>query len=310
VLGSRQIAWGAVGLTVAKVSEAEVMLDSGTPDLLIAYPIYGREKMTHLLDVAARTQVTVSVDSVAVARPISEAAESQNLRIGVLAEVDAGLHRVGVPPEQFVALLQQLSSLPGIELRGMAFYPGHIKEHHATDRLEALSILLQGLLSDAKAAGFALPIVSGGSTPTMWDSHRVSGMNEIRPGTYIFNDRNTVLSGACSLEDCAARILTTVVSTSVPGQYVVDGGSKTFSSDRAAAEGFGLVLDDRAAVFHKMNEEHGYIQSEGHSRKVGDRISILPNHICVAMNLHEQVYAVQGERVVETWRVAGRGKLQ
>ena len=308
-LGARQLAHGAAGLTVAKVSEAEVMLASGVEDLLIAYPIFGAEKMRRLVEVAKKTRVTVSVDSVEAARPISEAAKAAGIRIGVLAEVDAGLHRVGVQPALFIDLLRGLAQLDGIELRGMAFYPGHIKSQDAA-ALAALSTLISGLVAEAKAAGFELPIVSGGSTPTEWHSHEVAGMNEIRPGTYIFNDRNTILSGACGWDDCAATIIATVVSTSVPGQFVIDGGSKTFSSDRAAAEGFGVFLDAPDALFEKMNEEHGYVKHAGHTRKVGDRVRILPNHICVAVNLHERVYGVRGEDVVETWTVDGRGKLQ
>lgn len=308
-LGARQLAHGAVGLTVAKVSEAEVMLASGVEDLLIAYPIFGAEKMRRLVEVARKTRVTVSVDSLEAARPIAEAAEAAGVSIGVLAEVDAGLHRVGVQPELFVGLLRDLAGLCGIELRGMAFYPGHIKNQDAT-ALAALSELVSGLVAEAKAAGFALPIVSGGSTPTEWHSHEVAGMNEIRPGTYIFNDRNTIISGACQPEDCAATIIATVVSTAVPGQFVIDGGSKTFSSDKAAAEGFGVFLDAPDALFEKMNEEHGYVKHAGHGRKVGERVRILPNHICVAVNLHERIYGVRGEDVVETWTVDGRGKLQ
>lgn len=308
-LGARQLALGAAGLTVAKVSEAEVMLASGDKDLLIAYPIFGAEKMGRLVEVARKTRVTVSVDSMDVARPISAAAAEAGVTIGLLAEVDAGLHRVGVQPDLFVSLLKELAPLPGIELRGMAFYPGHIKNQDAKP-LSELSLLIQGLVSEAAAAGFELPVVSGGSTPTMWHSHAVAGMNEIRPGTYIFNDRNTIISGACTMADCAATIIATVVSTSVPGQFVIDGGSKTFSSDKAAADGFGTFLDAPEAHFEKMNEEHGYVKHAGHKRKVGERVRVLPNHICVAVNLHEKIYGIRGEEVVETWRVDGRGKLQ
>ncbi|HEU0119220.1 MAG TPA: alanine racemase [Bryobacteraceae bacterium] len=308
-LGAKQLALGAVGLTVAKVSEAEVMLASGAEDLLIAYPIFGAEKMRRLVEVAKKVNVTVSVDSLETARPIAEAAKAAGIQIGVLAEVDAGLHRVGAQPEVFLDLLRGIAGLDGIELRGMAFYPGHIKNQDGA-ALSALSQLIQGLVAEASAAGFALPVVSGGSTPTEWHSHEVAGMNEVRPGTYIFNDRNTVLSGACGLEDCAVTILTTVVSTAVPGQFVIDGGSKTFSSDRAAAEGFGMFLDAPDALFEKMNEEHGYVKHAGHQRSVGERVRVLPNHVCVAVNLHERIYGVRGEAVEEVWTVDGRGKLQ
>ncbi|MFN0100799.1 MAG: alanine racemase [Bryobacteraceae bacterium] len=308
-LGARQLAHGAAGLTVAKVSEAEVMLGSGVEDLLIAYPIFGPEKMRRLVEVAKRTRITVSVDSMEAARPISEAAVSAGISIDVLAEVDAGLHRVGVQPELFVGLLKELALLKGIAIRGMAFYPGHIKNHDAA-ALASLSSLIQSLTVEAAAAGFEMPIVSGGSTPTMWHSHEVAGMNEIRPGTYIFNDRNTIISGACTWDDCAATIIATVVSISVPGQFVIDGGSKTFSSDKAAADGFGVFADAPDALLEKMNEEHGYVKQAGHNRRVGERVRVLPNHICVAVNLHEKIYGINGEEVVEIWTVDGRGKLQ
>src|SRR5262245_24925409 len=146
-LGAMQLANGAVGLTVAKVSEAEVMVASGVQDLLIAYPIYGTEKMRRLIEVAKKTPVTVSVDSLEAARPISEAASAAGVTIGVLAEVDAGLHRVGAQPELFVELLKNLAPLPGIELRGMAFYPGHIKDQ-GTAPLAALSELIARLVAE------------------------------------------------------------------------------------------------------------------------------------------------------------------
>jgi D-serine deaminase-like pyridoxal phosphate-dependent protein len=143
----------------------------------------------------------------------------------------------------------------------------------------------------------------------------VAGLNEIRPGTYIFNDKNTWHMEACAFEDCAASIVTTVISTARPRQVIVDGGSKTFSSDRLAGSSevsFGHVVEAPGAVFSKINEEHGFIDLRNAAEEfsVGDRVRIIPNHICVAMNLHEQVYGVRGDEVVETWKVAGRGKLQ
>jgi D-serine deaminase-like pyridoxal phosphate-dependent protein len=168
-------------------------------------------------------------------------------------------------------------------------------------------------LSAFATAGIPLRIISGGSTPLLFHSHLIEAMNEIRPGTYIFNDRNTVMGGGCGWADCAASILTTVVSTAKADQVIIDGGSKTFSSDRLSTgehDGFGVVLDHQQAKFHKMNEEHGFIQIESHRLSVGDRLRIIPNHVCVAVNLHEYVYGVRDNEVIEMWRVEGRGKLQ
>jgi D-serine deaminase-like pyridoxal phosphate-dependent protein len=175
--------------------------------------------------------------------------------------------------------------------------------------------LIASALADFQRAGIAVKIVSGGSTPTLFHSHEVHGLSEIRPGTYVFNDLNTVRSGGCSMADCAASILATVVSTARPGQMIVDGGSKTFSSDRPVNipdVTFGQLVEAPGARFHKMNEEHGFVDLTRAERQfaIGDRVHIIPNHICVAVNLHEQVYGVRGDRVEEVWKVEGRGKLQ
>jgi D-serine deaminase-like pyridoxal phosphate-dependent protein len=317
-LARKQLDLGAAGLTVAKVGEAEVMLAAQPPELLVAYPIVGRKKLERLMQVAAKTSVTVSLDSLVVARQLSEAANSAGIEIGVLAEVDVGLGRVGVPPgETLLQLIQQIQQLPGLRFDGIAFYPGQIKslDEEGEQALKSLAQMLERILDDLRRAGFEARIVSGGSTPTLFHSHRLPGLNEIRPGTYIFNDRNTALSGACSFDECAASVLVTVVSTAKTGQMIIDGGSKTFSSDGPAPPtelSFGRVVDSPDAVFTKMNEEHGFVdlRRAGQKFNVGDRVRIIPNHVCVAMNLHECVYGIRGDSVEQTWRVEGRGKLQ
>jgi D-serine deaminase-like pyridoxal phosphate-dependent protein len=175
--------------------------------------------------------------------------------------------------------------------------------------------LVGEILAGFKRAGIPVGIVSGGSTPTLFHSHELHGLTEIRPGTYVFNDLNTIRSGGCGMEDCAASILATVVSTARPGQMIVDGGSKTFSSDgpvNIPDVTFGHLVEAPGARFHKMNEEHGFVDITRAERSfaIGDRVHIIPNHICVAVNLHEQVYGVRGDVVEEVWNVEGRGKLQ
>ncbi|MBY0502285.1 MAG: alanine racemase [Bryobacteraceae bacterium] len=317
-LGQRQLALGAVGLTVAKVSEAEVMLAAASPDLLIAYPTFGAAKLARVMEVARHTRVTMSLDSLDVARPLSAAAQAAGLTIGVLAEFDAGMGRVGVDGgEPLLALVQGLEQLPGITFEGLAFYPGQIKmmDQEGAAELRRVSERVAAAIGTLARHGIACPVVSAGSTPTWMHTHEVTGVNEMRPGTYIFNDRNTVNSGACGWQDCAASILTTVVSTARPHQMILDGGSKTFSSDRLANSSevtFGKLVEEPAALFHKMNEEHGFVDLTHATRqfRVGERVRVIPNHVCVAMNLHEQVYGMRGETVESVWQVAGRGKLQ
>jgi D-serine deaminase-like pyridoxal phosphate-dependent protein len=317
-IAGRQIASGAAGLTVAKVSEAEVMLAAAPADLLVAFPIIGHTKLEHLTQVARRTRVTVALDSIFAARQLSDAARAAQVEIGVLAEVDAGLGRVGVSPGRpLLELAQAIGKLPHLRFAGIAFYPGHIKslDESGLHAMAQLSDFVRGILDDFRAAGIEIGIVSGGSTPTLFHSHEVHGLTEIRPGTYVFNDLNTIRSGACTMEDCAAAVLATVVSTARPGQMIIDGGSKTFSSDRLANTAevtFGHLVEAPAARFHKMNEEHGFIDMshEAAEFRVGDRVRVIPNHICVAVNLHEKVYGVRGDSVEEVWTVDARGKLQ
>lgn len=317
-LARRQLDLGAAGLTVAKVGEAEVMLEAQPSNVLVAYPIVGAKKLQRLTQVARKTSVTVSLDSLVVAGQLSEAAKAEGIEIGVLAEVDVGLGRVGVPPgDALIQLIRGIERLPGLRWEGIAFYPGQIKsvDEEGERALKSLGELLDRILGDLRAASLHAKIVSGGSTPTLFHSHRLPAVNEIRPGTYIFNDRNTALTGGCTFDECAASIMVTVVSTAVPGQMIVDGGSKTFSSDRQSAGSevsFGRLVEAPDAVFTKMNEEHGFIDLHRTARKfdVGDRVHIIPNHVCVAMNLHECVYGIRGGAVEQVWRVAGRGKLQ
>lgn len=317
-LARRQLGLGAAGLTVAKVSEAEVMLAAGPPDLLVAYPVIGRRKFERLVEIGRRARVTVALDGLQAARLLSDAARAARVRFGVLAEFDAGLGRTGVAPgDDLVELIRGLMRLPYLSWEGIAFYPGHIKSLYNDGRrqIEALADLLDATIERLRREGLDPQIVSGGSTPTLFESHRLPGLTEIRPGTYIFNDRNTWLAGACRLEDCAVSILVTVVSTARPGQLIVDGGSKTFSSDRltpVSEVSFGYVREAPGAVFTRMNEEHGFIDVRRAEIElaVGDRLRIIPNHVCAAMNLHETVYGIRGDRVETAWKVEGRGKLQ
>jgi len=317
MLAKRQLELGAAGLTVAKVSEAEVMLGAGATDLLVAFPIVGRGKLARLMEVARRTQVTVALDSLAAAQELSAAAREAKVEVGVLVEFDAGLGRVGVAPSELLALAKAIRELPHLKFQGLTFYPGHIKDLDAEGQraLVQLSELVGRIRADFETAGIEVPIVSGGSTPTLFHSHEIDGLTEIRPGTYLFNDVNTVRSGGCAMEDCAASILATVVSVARPGHMIIDGGSKTFSSDRPVNTGevtFGHLVEAPVARFHKMNEEHGFVDLTGVERQfaVGDRVHVIPNHICVAVNLHERVYGLRGDRVEEIWNVDARGKLQ
>jgi D-serine deaminase-like pyridoxal phosphate-dependent protein len=236
----------------------------------------------------------------------------------VLIEMDVGFGRCGLGNENdLLALAQKITTLPGLEFRGLMFFPGHFgvgPEQRSALRIQVNDFLNRSLETFARA-DLPLSIVSGGSTPTAYESSLFHGVNEVRPGMYIFNDRNTVGIDAASLEDCALSVIVTVVSTAVGGRAIVDGGSKTFSYDRYQAgdgRGYGLVKEDPVVEVERFSEEHGHLNVERSERRyrVGDRLSIIPNHVCTTVNMHDEIYGVRGDQVETVWRVEGRGKVR
>lgn len=315
-LAHRQIEAGAVGLTVAKLGEAEVMADAGIFDLLVAYPIVGTAKLRRLASLAERAKVTVALDSLAVAEGVDRAARDAGREIGLLIEVDTGTGRCGVAPEELPALCRQVAGLRHARWHGVMTYQGHVwGDRPARERLmreenERVSRLLDCL----EREGLPPEVVSGASTPNLDLCHLLERVNESRPGTYVFNDRNTVYTGSVGWNDCALCVAVTVVSTAVPGQIIVDGGSKTFTSDQmghGSDPGFGRIVEGPSLQFIKMNEEHGFVKVDDTPRpKVGDRLHVIPNHVCVVVNMHDQVYLHRGDQVIDCWPVAARGKIR
>lgn len=313
-LAALQVEMGAVGVTVATPAEAEEMA-TAVDDLLLAYPPLGESKLRRLMALPERVRLTVGLDSAEALRALAAASRAAGRRTGVLVELDLGMHRVGVQaPEAAVRLAEAAAALEGVEYRGVMFYPGHIRG--PVDRQEAelaaLSAALGAHREALAARGLAPAVVSGGSTPTLWSSHRVEGLTEIRPGTNIYNDRTTAAVGACGWEECAYSVLATVVSTAVPGQAVIDAGAKALAKEELRGEGggYGALLDRPEVVVKGMSEEHGILDLSGTDwrPRVGERVRVVPNHVCVSVNLQERVWGERGG-AVEGWAVAGRRRL-
>jgi D-serine deaminase-like pyridoxal phosphate-dependent protein len=247
------------------------------------------------------------------------AARHADRPIGVYVELDLGMHRVGVPRvDDAIALARAVCERPPLEFEGIAFYPGHVRE--PVDAQGAKLEQLQGSLRDAldqfERAGLRPRAVSGGSTPTLWRTHELQGVTEFRPGTYVYNDRTTAAIGACQWDDCALTVLATVVSTAVPGQAVVDAGSKALGREPMrgggtdAADGFGCVLGHPEVVVKSMSEEHGVLDLSPSSWRpsVGEIVRIIPNHVCIVVHLNDAIVVVRGDEVETTWPVAARGR--
>lgn len=293
-----QIEAGARGLSVATLREAEVM-SALTGDLLLAYPPVGRSKLDRLVGLPRHVDMKVALDSHGVLSALSERSAAGGRTVGVLVEVDMGLGRVGVQsPEAAVALAREADRLPGVEFRGVLFYPGHIRtppSEQAT-ALAALAERLATVLGALADAGLPAGIVSGGSTPTAWNSHLVPGMTEIRPGSGIFYDKEALEIGVAGLDDVAYTVLATVVSTSVPGRAVVDAGSKSLTKEARGAANFGFLMDHPEVPLAALSEEHGVLDVSRSSwvPVIGERVRIVPNHVCVSVNLQDALLAVDG----------------
>jgi D-serine deaminase-like pyridoxal phosphate-dependent protein len=313
-VAAQQIAAGAVGLTCATPAEAVVM-SAACHDLLLAYPPVGA-KAERLLSVPSSVRLTVSLDSARAIDDLAMVARRSDREIGVYVEVDVGMHRVGVPTvDEAIALARHVRASAPLQFAGVAFYPGHIRSAVASQDAELATLTADiGRMRLAfERAGLAPAVVSGGSTPTMWRTHEMIGVTEMRPGTYVYNDRTTAEIGACAWDDCAFSVLATVVSTAVSGQAVIDAGAKALGREPmrgAAEEGFGALLDRPDVVVARMSEEHGILDLSRTDWRpsVGDLVRVVPNHVCIVVHLNDLMYGVRGDRVETSWPVDARGR--
>ena len=311
-LAWRQLDSGAVGITSAKVTEAEVMASAGLDDILIAYPVWGEHKWRRLAELAGRAAITIATDSVEHADALAAGLGEAEKKISLLVEVDVGSGRTGLPIDQNLSGRLARIAEAGIPVKGMMIYPGYIREIEQ-DSIERLSDRISSAVSEYEKSGLSLSVVSGGSTPTAFYSHLLPGVTEIRPGTYIFNDCNYVRIGAATWGDCALKVRCRVVSTSVAAGAIIDGGSKAFSDAAAiSASGFGRLVQCPEVSCEKMNEEHGYLNLEGSefSPRAGELVDVIPNHVCTTVNMHHLLHGVRNGEIEEIWNVAAQGKIQ
>lgn len=298
-----QLAAGAPGITVAKVSEAEVMAEHGIPNIFIAYPLIRVSKIERAIRLSERIELILGVDSLEAATRLSETAGRHGHVLQVRLEIDTGLRRTGVLYDDAVALAHRIHALPHLRLTGIYTFRGAMLKGQATLDLEAAGreegTLMAELAERMRAEGLPIADVSVGSTPTSAYAAAVPGVTEIRPGTYVFHDAMQAKLGVCSLDDCAGTVHVTVVSRPSPELAVIDGGSKTFATDvppntaPLGLVGFGRVVGLDDAVLERLSEEHGMLRlgpaAQAANPQVGDRLAIIPNHICSTVNLHNSV---------------------
>ena len=317
-IARRQVDAGAVGLTVAKLDEAEAFLDAGFTDLFIANEVVGPRKWERLVRLAQRGTVAVGIDDASVAASIASAARAIGAKVDLLIEIDSGLHRAGVlPGDPALRLAESITELEGVRVRGVFTHAGHAYAARSLDELrsigesEGASVVETAEL--LRRHGIACPVVSVGSTPTAPISGAVPGVTEIRPGNYVFYDRMQIGLGSASASDCALSVLATITSRPTADRVIIDAGSKTFALDRGAhgiesVQGFGEDVVHGLVIDH-LSEEHGIIvRTDGESNPaVGERLRLLPNHACTTANLADCMFGVRDGRVEELLPVIARG---
>ncbi|GBD49366.1 alanine racemase [Methylopila sp. Yamaguchi] len=304
-LAKLQVAAGARGITCQKLGEAEVMADAGLDDILISYNLLGERNVGRLGALLARAQVTVAADSPVTVDGLVPAAAIAGRPLEVVVECDTGLKRAGVEtPAEAVALATRIAGTPGLRFAGLLLYP-------PPTAWPATQAFFDEASAGLAAAGLSPRIVSTGGSPNLAHLGALHGATEHRPGTYIFNDRMQMAAGVAGLRDCAATVYATVVSRAGADRGILDAGSKTLTSDPGGLDGHGLLLEHPEARIGALSEEHGFLGLAACSVKpaVGDVVRVVPNHVCVVVNMVDRLVAVRGETIVGEIEVAARGRI-
>lgn len=304
-IARRQLAAGAIGVCVATSSEALSMAQAGLLDVTIAYPLVGRAKLDRVeLALRAEAELCLTSDSDHVTEAYGDLAGRAGRTLRVLVEVDTGMHRAGAQPHLVIERAARIAKTPGLEFAGILTHAGHAHDVPGPRGIASIArqeaTIMGDLRTNLEAAGLAPAVVSAGSTLTAPYLSAEDGVTELRPGTYIYNDLRTLACWSCTPDALAASVLTTVASQDGP-RLTVDAGSKTLTTSQDPSYGYGHPVGAPDVTFSRLSEEHGVLADpEGRlGAGVGDRLRLLPIHVCVWMDLQPEVYGVRGDQVVE-----------
>lgn len=313
-----QIAAGAIGITCAKVGEAEVMVhEAGVQDVLIAYPTVGASKFERLVALMDKARIIQAVDSLAAAQLLSRTMSNFDVHMDVSIEVNTGQNRSGVLyGQETIDLAREIARLPNLHLVGIMTHEGQANSA-PPDQIEAIATKAgEDMVATAeaiRAEGIELETVSVGSSPAAFHTPKVKGVTEMRPGTYVFNDNSALRYGLFGVEDMAARFVATVASRPSRDRAILDTGAKSLAMDPSKAHpGHGYIVGHPEAIIVKLSEEHGVVElPEGETGfNVGDRVEVIPNHICPTVNLMDELLIARDGHIVDTWKIAARGKVR
>jgi len=320
-LGVLQVKAGAHGIACAKISEAEPFADAGITDICLAYPILGEDKWRRIADLARRgIRMTVNCDNEVAIRQASAAAGGAGVVINLQIDVDSGMHRGGIPTDDFArleALARFIKAQPGVAFDGLTTHRSFFFEGRRTRQEEGHTEgqIVVDLAEKLRSRGIEVKEVTAGGSFTGKFCAEVPGVTEIRAGTYIFYDLMHLYENSASEDQLALTALCRVNSRWGNNNLTIDGGSKTFSGDRGVV-GTGNTLGpppamsralDRKIKIERLTEEHGMGTAE-EPVQIGDKIRFVPYHACTCCNLSNELVGIRNGRVEAVWRVAARGR--
>jgi D-serine deaminase-like pyridoxal phosphate-dependent protein len=311
-----QLTAGAIGVAVAKVGEAEVMAAIDNLDILVAYPAVGAVRANSLARLAQNHNLGVAVDTEYLLNELADAACQHQTAIGIYVMFDAGLHRCGVAdPRQVIRLAHHAATRKGLRFDGIQIYLGHLYGDAArsVDSFKQINRLWEPAYDALCAAGLKPQTVSSGSTPSLFNTHRVRHVTEIRIGTAVYNDYFSLKFRHCTLEECAARVVVSVVSDVVSGQVIIDAGAKALSAKqllRHANLEMGYIPEYPEARIFRLHEEHGWIDISRCKKapRIGQRLSIIPVAVSHCVNQYDEFYLFTCDGELQKERVDARGR--
>ncbi len=308
-----QLDAGAAGLCCAKLGEAEVMVESGVRSIFLAHSLVDPLQAPRISALAERLDALIlAVTSEAQADALERVLSAANLKLPIMAGCDTGLGREGARGvEGALRLVKKVQSLPHMVLKGIYTHEGHSYSSPTGNYLDTAKLVYRQMMEIKSQIDEDIEVWPGCSVTAAWMAQQ-EGITAVRPGTYVFGDLSlTVTNLIMQWEDLAATILATVVDRPDVKLALLDAGSKCFTSDKTPLGLSGSLLDGRDIHVTKLSEEHGWVTgSEVNQLKIGERVRVVPAHVCPVINLTDEVVVISGDCVVDRWKVAARGKVQ
>lgn len=314
IIAHKQIKAGAIGITCAKLGEAEAVVHAGIQDVLIANQVVGTQKIARLLSLAKHSEIMVAVDSAENVQDLSDAATAIGASIRILVEVNIGMNRCGIEPgEQVLDLVHQICKCPNLKFEGLMGYEGHtVAKPNRVEREKRTREDMQHLVNTKyliEKHGIEVHIMSGGGTGTFDITGSIPEMTEIQAGSYVFVDSTyNKVEGVGENFDCALSLLASVVSRPESNRLIVDSGMKVLTNEFGNPQPIGYT----GLELTGLSEEHGKMEVSNNQipLKPGDKLEILPTHCCTTVNLHDRYYGIRDNMVECCWEITARGRAQ